>query len=94
MARIEIKNFEMVSVTVISAVLGAIWGLIIGGLVAILGGVQITGFLPLQAGVLATGIVVLIFAAGGLIIGVVSALFYNIISMYLGGIEIEIRERE
>lgn len=94
MARIELKNFEMISVTIISAVLGAIWGLIIGGLVAILGGVQISGFLPIEAGILATGVMVLIFAVGGLIIGAVSAFFYNIVSMFLGGIVIEIDFRE
>lgn len=94
MTRMELESFEMISVTIIFAVLGAIWGVIVGGLVALLGGVQITGFLPFEAGILATGVVTIIFAVGGLIVGVVSAFLYNLVAMFLGGIEIQVEIRE
>lgn len=86
MARIELEDFGVLSVVILFALIGAIWGAIFGGLTVVLGAWQVGGVFGGQAAGLATGIIILAFAFVGMIAGGLTALFYNLLARFLGGV--------
>ncbi len=90
MSEVELESFGIVSVLVIFSLLGAIWGAIFGAITVVLGGWQVGGIIGGSAAGMATGLIVLGFAIMGLVIGTLSALFYNILAHYLGGIKLSV----
>jgi|GEM_PF-5087000 len=90
MPDVELESFGIASVIVIFSLLGAIWGAIFGAITAVLGAWQVGGIIGGSAAGIATGLIVLGFAILGLVIGALSALFYNILARYLGGIKVSL----
>ena len=90
MSEVELESFGITSVVVIFSLLGAIWGAIFGAITVVLGGWQVGGIIGGSAAGMATGLIVLGFAIMGLVVGGLSALFYNILAHYLAGIKLSV----
>lgn len=91
---VELKDFGIPSVAAVSASLGALWGLIVGLLLVFVGGVTVPSLVPFAAGVLGTVIAIVLFALIGLVVGVMSAFLYNIITKFTGGVKIRLEMME
>lgn len=90
----EWKQFDVMSVAKIQAVIMAIFGFIIGLFIAgisMLGGAasSFTGSLPGATGVVGIGAVIIfpiMYGIGGFISGAIGAIIYNFVAVKIGGI--------
>ena len=89
-----IKSFGVVSVGKFCAVIGLVWGFLMGIMIAIgIGGsVALMGAraLGIGAGIVGFVAMIVIGAVGGFIWGAVLAVIYNIILGAIGGIEMDL----
>lgn len=89
-----IKSFGVVSVAKFGAVIGLIWGCIMGLVIAVgVGGsAALMGAraLGLGAGIAGFVFMIIIGAVGGFVWGAVMAIIYNIILGTIGGIEMDL----
>ena len=101
---IEIRRIEIWSMGKICAALGVIWGIIgglfaavgvfVGGSAAIASGtLAFPGFAALAGlGSIAAFFIMIIFGAiGGLIVGIITAIIYNVAAGWAGGIKVKIK---
>jgi len=89
-----IKQFGVLSVAKFSAVIGLIWGFVMGLFVALGAGSMATamGAGALGAGVGFAGFIMMIIigAVGGFVGGAIIAFVYNIVLGFIGGIEMDL----
>jgi hypothetical protein len=89
-----IKSFGIVSVGKFCAVIGLVWGFMMGIMVAIgVGGsVAMMGSQALGAGAGIVGLILMIIigGVGGFIWGAIAAVIYNVILGAIGGIEMDL----
>jgi hypothetical protein len=92
-----IKKFGVMSVAKFSAIIGLIWGFIVGLMVAVgVGGTAaMLGGRALGAGVGIAGFIFMIIlgAVGGFIGGAILAFIYNIVLGAIGGIEMDLETK-
>jgi len=91
-----IKSFGVVSVGKFCAVIGLVWGFLMGIFVA-LGGVAMMGGhagLGIGVGIVGFLIMLVIGAVGGFIWGAILAVIYNIILGAIGGIEMDLEAKQ
>jgi len=89
-----IKQFGVLSVAKFSAVIGLIWGFVMGLVVALGAGsmAAVMGAGALGAGVGFAGFIMMIIigAVGGFVGGAIIAFVYNIVLGFIGGIEMDL----
>jgi len=89
-----IKQFGVLSVAKFSAVIGLIWGFVMGLLVALgIGGTAAAmggGALGAGVGIAGFIMIVIIGAVGGFVGGAIIAFVYNIVLGFMGGIEMDL----
>lgn len=92
-----IKSFGVLSVAKFSAIIGLIYGLVLGLLLLVgIGGMgSMLGFQSLGIGAGIVGLIALIIIGGigGFIGGAIMAVIYNIILGAIGGIEMELETK-
>ena len=90
-----IHKMGVLSVAKIYAIIMAIVGFIIGIFYAILGAVTVSSGAPPDVfaglGVIAIIVVPIIYGIMGFVLGALSAWLYNLLSKWIGGIEIELK---
>ena len=97
-AMVKIKKFDPLSVGKVLAVLYALMGIIMGGvftLFALIGfgasaayGADMPFFIPLF-GIGAVLFLPIMYGVAGFVFGVITALLYNLVAAWVGGIEVE-----
>jgi hypothetical protein len=94
-----VRRIGVVSVAKLSAALYGAIGLIVGffislislfGMAAALGGDHATGAMGALFGVGSIILLPLFYGVFGFVVGAISALIYNIVARFVGGIEIEV----
>jgi hypothetical protein len=92
-----IKSFGVVSVGKFCAVIGLIWGLIAGLMVAVgiggIGSMMGSHALGIGAGIVGLIVMIIIGGIGGFISGAIGAIIYNIILGAIGGIEMDLEAK-
>lgn len=87
-----IKSFGVVSVAKFCAILGLIWGFLMGLMIAVgiggIGSMMGSQGLGIGAGIVGLVVMIIIGGIGGFISGAIGAFIYNIILRLIGGIEI------
>jgi hypothetical protein len=99
MAKVEIKKLDVLSVSKIYAVIGAIVGFIAGLFIAVFAGIasavggmtglQGAGFGIASMGILAIVAAPIIYGIMGFVCGAIGAFIYNIVAAKIGGIVFE-----
>ena len=96
MAKTEIKSFDVWTMGKLFALVGAIWGAIIGligGIIATLNLSILLLFFPGAEGIAATGFFtiwitsIIVNLIGGLIGGIILAIIYNFVAERIGGLQ-------
>jgi hypothetical protein len=89
-----VKSFGVVSIGKFCAVIGLVWGLLMGLMVAIglggMGSVMGSQGLGIEAGIVGLVVMIIIGGVGGFISGTIGAIIYNIVLGAIGGIEIDL----
>ena len=99
MVRTKLEKFGILSVAKFTAIYGVLIGLLIGIFMAVLSS-MVTNVLGAQIGVsfftgyLAIITYPLVYGIGGFIMGIISALLFNLIAKMSGGIEMHFKELE
>ena len=89
----EIRSIEIWSAAKVLGATYALIGLIVGVLSTIavlIGGGGNQGYMA-AGGVVGTFLIIIVYGIGGLIAGVLTAVFYNIVASVVGGIRIQTR---
>jgi hypothetical protein len=92
-----IKSFGVVSIAKFCAVIGLVWGFVVGIFIAIgIGGSAAAmgaHALGIGAGIVGFILMIIIGGIGGFIWGAVAAIIYNIILGAIGGIEMDLEAK-
>ncbi len=93
----EIKKFDVFSVSKVFAIIFAIIGLIAGLFFAVFsiaaGAIVDFGGFGASFGVLGIIIFPIIYGVMGFVMGAIGALIYNLVAAWIGGVEIEFKEK-
>jgi hypothetical protein len=92
-----IKSFGVLSVGKFCAVIGLIWGFLVGLMVAVgiggIGSMMGSHALGIGAGIVGLIVMIIIGGIGGFISGAIGAIIYNIILGAIGGIEMDLETK-
>jgi hypothetical protein len=92
-----IKSFGVLSVGKFCAVIGLIWGFLVGLMVAVgiggIGSMMGSHALGIGAGIMGLIVMIIIGGIGGFISGAIGAIIYNIILGAIGGIEMDLETK-
>ena len=92
-----IKSFGVLSVGKFCAVIGLIWGFLVGLMVAVgiggIGSMMWSHALGIGAGIVGLIVMIIIGGIGGFISGAIGAIIYNIILGAIGGIEMDLETK-
>ena len=89
--KVELKNIDAMSFAKVMTIISAILGLVVGIIFAIISfGFSYMGMMYGGYGALSIVVFPILYAILGFLFGLVSALLYNIVAKWVGGVKIEV----